>query len=40
MPDVEADEVEAVIKRIQLFDPVGVGARSYSGMFIGTTAPV
>ena len=26
--DVEADEVEAVIKRIQLFDPVGVGARS------------
>jgi RNA polymerase sigma-54 factor len=28
MPDVEADEVEAVIKRIQLFDPVGVGARS------------
>ena len=29
-PDVEADEVEAVIKRIQLFDPVGVGARSVS----------
>lgn len=28
MPEVEADEVEAVIKRIQLFDPVGVGARS------------
>jgi RNA polymerase sigma-54 factor len=28
MDDVEADEVEAVIKRIQLFDPVGVGARS------------
>ncbi|GHG76660.1 RNA polymerase sigma-54 factor [Alishewanella longhuensis] len=28
IPDVEADEVEAVIKRIQLFDPVGVGARS------------
>ncbi len=28
MPDIEADEVEAVIKRIQLFDPVGVGARS------------
>lgn len=28
MPDVEADEVEAVIKRIQLFDPVGVGART------------
>lgn len=26
--DVEADEVEAVIKRIQLFDPIGVGARS------------
>lgn len=26
--DVEADEVEAVIKRIQLFDPVGVAARS------------
>lgn len=26
--DVEADEVEAVIKRIQLFDPVGVGART------------
>ncbi|WP_445426139.1 RNA polymerase factor sigma-54 [Alishewanella sp. HL-SH06] len=26
--EVEADEVEAVIKRIQLFDPVGVGARS------------
>ena len=25
---VEADEVEAVIKRIQLFDPIGVGARS------------
>ncbi len=28
MDDVEADEVEAVIKRIQLFDPVGVGART------------
>ncbi len=28
MPEVEADEVEAVIKRIQLFDPVGVGART------------
>ena len=28
LPEVEADEVEAVIKRIQLFDPVGVGARS------------
>lgn len=28
IPDIEADEVEAVIKRIQLFDPVGVGARS------------
>lgn len=28
LEDVEADEVEAVIKRIQLFDPVGVGARS------------
>ena len=28
MAEVEADEVEAVIKRIQLFDPVGVGART------------
>ncbi|MDX1392218.1 MAG: RNA polymerase factor sigma-54, partial [Rheinheimera sp.] len=28
LADVEADEVEAVIKRIQLFDPVGVGARN------------
>ncbi|OBP14115.1 RNA polymerase factor sigma-54 [Rheinheimera sp. SA_1] len=28
LPDIEADEVEAVIKRIQLFDPVGVGART------------
>lgn len=28
IPDIEADEVEAVIKRIQLFDPVGVGART------------
>lgn len=28
LDDVEADEVEAVIKRIQLFDPVGVAARS------------
>ena len=28
LPDIEADEVEAVIKRIQLFDPVGVGARN------------
>jgi RNA polymerase sigma-54 factor len=28
MPEIEADEVEAVIKRIQLFDPIGVGARS------------
>ncbi|PRD33510.1 UNVERIFIED_CONTAM: rpoN [Trichonephila clavipes] len=28
LPDVEADEVEAVLKRIQLFDPVGVAARS------------
>jgi RNA polymerase sigma-54 factor len=26
--EVELDEVEAVLKRIQLFDPVGVGARS------------
>jgi RNA polymerase sigma-54 factor len=28
LDDVELDEVEAVLKRIQLFDPVGVGARS------------
>ncbi len=28
MVDVEADEVEAVLKRIQLFDPIGVGSRS------------
>lgn len=28
LEDIEADEVEAVLKRIQLFDPVGVGARS------------
>lgn len=28
LPEIDADEVEAVIKRIQLFDPVGVGARS------------
>ncbi len=28
MPEIEADEVEAVIKRVQLFDPVGVGART------------
>lgn len=28
MDEVEADEVEAVLKRIQLFDPIGVGARS------------
>lgn len=28
LDEVEADEVEAVLKRIQLFDPVGVGARS------------
>ncbi|RVU41888.1 RNA polymerase factor sigma-54 [Rheinheimera riviphila] len=28
LPEIEADEVEAVIKRIQLFDPVGVGART------------
>jgi RNA polymerase sigma-54 factor len=28
IPEIEADEVEAVIKRIQLFDPVGVGART------------
>ncbi|WP_448549727.1 RNA polymerase factor sigma-54 [Thalassotalea fusca] len=28
--DVEVDEVEAVIKRINMFDPVGVGARSIS----------
>lgn len=28
LDDIEADEVEAVIKRIQQFDPVGVGARS------------
>ena len=26
--DVELDEVEAVLKRINMFDPVGVGARS------------
>ena len=25
---IELDEVEAVLKRIQLFDPVGIGARS------------
>ena len=29
-PDVELDEVEAVLKRIQHFDPVGVAARSPS----------
>ncbi len=28
LDEVELDEVEAVLKRIQLFDPVGVGARS------------
>lgn len=28
LDDVELDEVEAVLKRVQLFDPVGVGARS------------
>ncbi len=28
--DVELDEVEAVLKRINMFDPVGVGARSIS----------
>ncbi|MDZ7867687.1 MAG: RNA polymerase factor sigma-54 [Rheinheimera sp.] len=28
LDDIEADEVEAVLKRIQLFDPVGVGART------------
>lgn len=28
LPDIEADEIEAVIKRIQLFDPVGIAARS------------
>lgn len=28
LDEIEADEVEAVIKRIQLFDPVGVAARS------------
>jgi RNA polymerase sigma-54 factor len=28
IPEIEADEVEAVIKRVQLFDPVGVGART------------
>ena len=26
--EIELDEVEAVLKRIQLFDPVGIGARS------------
>lgn len=28
--DVELDEVEAVLKRINVFDPIGVGARSVS----------
>lgn len=28
--DVELDEVEAVLKRINMFDPIGVGARSIS----------
>jgi len=28
LDDIEADEVEAVLKRIQLFDPIGVGART------------
>ncbi|TVQ89839.1 MAG: RNA polymerase factor sigma-54 [Chromatiaceae bacterium] len=27
MPDLEADEVEAVLHRVQSFDPIGVGAR-------------
>ena len=27
-PELELDEVEAVLKRIQLFDPIGVGSRS------------
>ncbi|WP_206485192.1 RNA polymerase factor sigma-54 [Thalassotalea sp. G2M2-11] len=30
LEDVELDEVEAVLKRINMFDPVGVGARSIS----------
>lgn len=28
LADVEEDEVEAVLKRIQLFDPIGVGSRN------------
>ncbi|SEA09375.1 RNA polymerase factor sigma-54 [Alkalimonas amylolytica] len=28
MDEIEEDEVEAVLKRIQLFDPIGVGSRS------------
>ena len=28
LPDVELDEVEAVLKRVNMFDPIGVGARS------------
>lgn len=28
--DVELDEVEAVLKRINMFDPIGIGARSIS----------
>ncbi|CAM5213345.1 RNA polymerase sigma-54 factor [Alishewanella longhuensis] len=39
IPDIEADEVEAVIKRIQLFDPVGVGARSVA-TFIGAVTAI
>jgi RNA polymerase sigma-54 factor len=30
LPEVELDEVEAVLKRINMFDPIGVGARSIS----------
>ncbi|GAA5138246.1 RNA polymerase factor sigma-54 [Thalassotalea piscium] len=32
--DLELDEVEAVIKRINMFDPIGVGARSISDCLI------
>ena len=38
--EIELDEVECVLKRIQMFDPIGLRVSLPSGMFVGATQSV
>ena len=38
--EIELDEVQAVLKRIQLFDPIGIAARSLQEVFMYTTESI